>query len=245
MFKIHKVYFYFLILYEYILFSYITDLCLHSSKSYHCRWHGKHSGLTLYIMQYMRLLSHISCGDWENMCTLPYYHHQIGNINTQPWFRARSWDTNMGRMSCYVLATYSMFTGFTIFFVSYRLYKDFVTQNGRRYVLKHLALQSWYCVHHLFDTWCWEPHTMFVLRGKCPGHLFAKRTDNLTAWFRNGSKSWYSGLDFSNRSNILQTHQQQICRDACLISEEYDHYDIQYRGFETPRDLTVRRPSAK
>ena len=33
-------------------------------------------------------------------------------------------------------------------------------------------------------------------------------------------------------------------RDAYQISKRYDHHDIQSRGFETSRDLAVRRPSA-
>ena len=33
-------------------------------------------------------------------------------------------------------------------------------------------------------------------------------------------------------------------RDACQISERYDHYNTQSRGFETSRDLAVRRLTA-
>ena len=33
---------------------------------------------------------------------------------------------------------------------------------------------------------------------------------------------------------------EKACRDACQITERYDHYNIQSRYFETSRDLTVR-----
>ena len=39
-----------------------------------------------------------------------------------------------------------------------------------------------------------------------------------------------TGLDFFNRSQILQAPWQQRCRDACQISERYDHYNVQSRG---------------
>ena len=61
---------------------------------------------------------------------------------------------------------------------------------------------------------------------------------------REVSKPRDSGLDFSNRSQIWQAPRQQRCRDACQISERYDHYNIQSRGFETSRDLAVRRLTA-
>ena len=54
----------------------------------------------------------------------------------------------------------------------------------------------------------------------------------------------YSGLDFSNHSTIWQAPRQQRYQDACQISERYVQYNIQSRGFETSRDLGVRRPTA-
>ena len=53
-----------------------------------------------------------------------------------------------------------------------------------------------------------------------------------------------SGLEFSNRSEIWQAHWQQCCWDACLISERFDHCNIQYHCFETLQDLAVRRLTA-
>ena len=52
-----------------------------------------------------------------------------------------------------------------------------------------------------------------------------------------------SWLD-SNRLDIWQAPREQFCRDACHISERYDQYNTQSRGFETSRDLAVRRPPA-
>ena len=43
--------------------------------------------------------------------------------------------------------------------------------------------------------------------------------------YREISKPRDSGLDFSNRSEIWQAPRQQRCRDACQISERYDHFD--------------------
>ena len=58
------------------------------------------------------------------------------------------------------------------------------------------------------------------------------------------SKPQDSGLNFSSRSEMWQTHRQQGCRDACQISGRIDHYSIQSHGFETSRDLMGRRLSA-
>ena len=55
------------------------------------------------------------------------------------------------------------------------------------------------------------------------------------------SKPRDSGLDFSNRFEIWQAPRQQRCRDACQIPERCDYYNTQSRGFETSRDLAVRR----
>ena len=43
---------------------------------------------------------------------------------------------------------------------------------------------------------------------------------------------------------VLQVPRQRCCRGACQISERYDHCNIQSRGFETSRDLAVRRLTA-
>ena len=55
------------------------------------------------------------------------------------------------------------------------------------------------------------------------------------------SKTWDSGLDFSNSSDIWGSPQQQRGRYACQISERYEQYSIQSRGSET---LVVRRLTA-
>ena len=65
-----------------------------------------------------------------------------------------------------------------------------------------------------------------------------------TARSREVSKPRDSGLNFSNRSEIWQVPRQRCCRGACQISERYDHCNIQSRGFETSRDLAVRRLTA-
>ena len=42
-----------------------------------------------------------------------------------------------------------------------------------------------------------------------------------------------SGLDLSNRSEIWQATQQQHSRKARKISQQCNHYNIQYRNFKT------------
>ena len=66
----------------------------------------------------------------------------------------------------------------------------------------------------------------------------------LTAWSREVSKPPDPGLDFSNRSEIWQAPRQHPCRDACEMSERYDHYNTQPREFKTSRNLVVRRLTA-
>ena len=48
--------------------------------------------------------------------------------------------------------------------------------------------------------------------------------------------------NFSYRSEIWQIPRQQLCWDACQISERYDHYNIQSWDLEASRDLVVRPP---
>ena len=78
-------------------------------------------------------------------------------------------------------------------------------------------------------------------RVKTTWPLFTKR---LTARFREVSKPQYSGLDFSNRSEIWRAPRPEHCRDACQISERLSHSNIKSRGFETSWDLAIRCPSA-
>ena len=43
--------------------------------------------------------THFPCNDWENICTLSYYHHQIGRMNCYPLFRVRSLNNDVRCMS--------------------------------------------------------------------------------------------------------------------------------------------------
>ena len=74
------------------------------------------------------------------------------------------------------------------------------------------------------------------------GPLFNKRTDvSGTARSHKALKPRHLGWDTSNRSEIWLISRQQHCRDTSQISERYDHYNIRSRGFETSRNLAVRR----
>ena len=61
----------------------------------------------LSIIQYVGAVcfqfTHFLCDDWENIYTLSYYHHQIGNMKYYPLFRVRSWNNGMRCMSFYIL----------------------------------------------------------------------------------------------------------------------------------------------
>ena len=53
---------------------------------------------------------------------------------------------------------------------------------------------------------------------------------------------WWPSLEAASVGlRIFPITQQQRCRDACQISERYAHYNIQSCGFDTSRDLAVRR----
>ena len=52
-------------------------------------------------------------------------------------------------------------------------------------------------------------------------------------------RDWYFKLSY--RFEIWQAHRQQCCRSACQISERSDNSEYKSRGFETSRDLTIRR----
>ena len=56
--------------------------------------------------------------------------------------------------------------------------------------------------------------------------------------------SWSLEVARFNCSENWQASRQQRCRDACQISVWNDHYNTQSRGFETSRDLAVRRLTA-
>ena len=47
-------------------------------------------------------LTHFSYSDYENMCTLAYHHHQIGNMTHIPLFRVRLWNSGMCWMYFYI-----------------------------------------------------------------------------------------------------------------------------------------------
>ena len=48
-------------------------------------------------------------------------------------------------------------------------------------------------------------------------------------------------LELADRSEIWQALRLQCCRCACQISKRYGNLKYQSRGFETSRDLTIRR----
>ena len=58
---------------------------------------------------------------------------------------------------------------------------------------------------------------------------------------REVSKSRILYLELSDRSEIWQALRQHCCRCACQISKRYDNLKYQSPGFETSRDLTIRR----
>ena len=97
-----------------------------------------------------------------------------------------------------------------------------------------IALQwndIWKCVHSQSKL------IHFVLRGVLMYYGLTVRSHTV-------SRPRESGLNFSNRSDNWQAPRQQRCRDACQISERYNHYNTQSRGFETSLNLAIRRLTA-
>ena len=66
----------------------------------------------------------------------------------------------------------------------------------------------------------------------------------LTAKSREVSKPRDWMLQWSYRSEIWQAPRQQRCRGTCQISERLEMFKPESRGFETSRDLAVRRLTA-
>ena len=58
---------------------------------------------------------------------------------------------------------------------------------------------------------------------------------------RKVSKARDLVLKWSYRFEIWHEPRQQCCRGACQISERSDNFEYKSRGFETLRDLTIRR----
>ena len=71
-----------------------------------------------------------------------------------------------------------------------------------------------------------------------PGPLFTKRADVLPQDF---VKSRIREVRVQTFPIALKFHRHMRCRDASQISERYDDYNIQSRGFETSRDFLVKR----
>ena len=72
-----------------------------------------------------------------------------------------------------------------------------------------------------------------------PVSLYPKRRFIVRS--REVSKSRDLYLELFDRSEIWQAHRQHCCRCACQISKRYVSLKYQSRGFETSRDLTIRR----
>ena len=77
-----------------------------------------------------------------------------------------------------------------------------------------------------------------LLNSWAPSQYLKRR---LSVRSRKVSKPRNLYLELSDRSAIWQALRQQCCRCACQISKRYDNLKYQSRGFETLRDLTIRR----
>ena len=51
-------------------------------------------------------------------------------------------------------------------------------------------------------------------------------------------------LERSYRTGIWQASRQRYCRGGCQISERLEKFNHESRGYEAPRGLAVRRPTA-
>ena len=116
-------------------------------------------------------------------------------------------------------------------------------QNGQHFAD---AISDCFFLNHKFklndSVWhCWLCHTSELFCDFTTPASIYLAVRRLTARSREVSKPRDLGLDFFNHFEIGQAPRQQCRRDAWQISEWYDHYNIQSRGFETSRDLAVSR----
>ena len=79
----------------------------------------------------------------------------------------------------------------------------------------------------LWDLWNWAP-------SQYPKRRLIVRSREVSK-----PRDWYFKL--SCRFEIWQARRQQCCRSACQIPERSDNSKYKSRGFETLRDLTIRR----
>ena len=126
-------------------------------------------------------------------------------------------------------------SAWTNYWTTSRVAGDFRRQSAdvtSLYIIYHMRHFSWFS--SLYSSWLLQLHWGNRIQG-----LYW-----LSGWTSYRKISWNiseprdSGLDFSNRSEICQAP-----RDVCQMLEWYDPYNIQSRGFETARDLAVRRSS--
>ena len=59
--------------------------------------------------------------------------------------------------------------------------------------------------------------------------------------FRKASRPRDFYLKLFDRSEIWQAHRQQCCRCVCRIWKRCNDFNYHSRGFDTSRDLTIRR----
>ena len=75
-----------------------------------------------------------------------------------------------------------------------------------------------------------------------PGrHPFKHPKRRLIVRSGEDSKSGDLYLELSDRSEIWQAFRQHCWRCACKMSKRYENLKYQSRGFDTSRDLTIRR----
>ena len=71
--------------------------------------------------------------------------------------------------------------------------------------------------------------------------LFQYTIRRLIVRSRKVSKQWDLYWELSDCSDIWHAPRQQCCRGVCRISKWCDNSNYQSRGFESSRDLTIRR----
>ena len=82
--------------------------------------------------------------------------------------------------------------------------------------------------------------TVFLIE-TAPWAPFQNPIRRLIVRSRKVSKARHRMSKWPYRFEIWQAHRQQCCRCACQISEPSKNSKYKSRGFETLRDLTIRR----
>ena len=105
-------------------------------------------------------------------------------------------------------------------------YHEIQFHGQRHFTLRLMYVCKWIC---LLTWYTYTEGSIIVYRHLDLYSLGGRMSYHKISWSPKASKPRVWNLDFCDTSDIWQTPRQQRCRDACQISEPYDHHNIQSR----------------